>query len=108
MSETAAFVRTSGQKLASLDPPRVVHREQLDGRASHCRCTLDKRSEQLEMIGPTVASRVEQRDNLARDRIDAGQVRAFAQIAAVTGEGQILVIVAPTVLARNYVFDVMG
>ena len=62
----------------------------------------------MEMIGPTIASRIEERDNLPGHRIDAGQVRALSQIAAVTGKGQIAVIIAPTMLARNYVFDVMG
>ncbi len=60
------------------------------------------------MIGPAVASRIEQRDNLPSTRIDPGQVRTFAQIAAVTGEGEIAVIIAPTVLARYYVLDVMS
>jgi hypothetical protein len=39
------------------------------------------------MFGPTVAPRIEQRDNLTRNRIDAGQVLALAGIAAVTGKG---------------------
>jgi hypothetical protein len=60
------------------------------------------------MIEPAIAPRVEQRDDLPCNRIDAGQVRALAEIAAVTGEGQITRIIAPTVLARYYVLDVMG
>ena len=52
------------------------------------------------MIEPAIAPRIEQRDNLACNRIDAGQVRAFAEIAAVTGKGQIAGIVATTMLAR--------
>ena len=60
------------------------------------------------MIGPTVASRMEQGGNLSSNWIDAGQVRALAQIAAVTCEVQIAVIIVPLMLARNYVLDVMS
>lgn len=70
--------------------------------------TLDNRPAQTEMIAPTVASRIEERDNLSSARIDPGQIRTFAQVAAVTGERQIAVIIAPTVLAGYYVLDVMG
>jgi alkylated DNA nucleotide flippase Atl1 len=50
------------------------------------------------MIEPTVTPWIKQRDNLSRNRIDTGQVRAFAEIAAVTGKGQIARIVGPNVL----------
>jgi len=59
------------------------------------------------MIEPTVTPRIEQRDNPACNRIDTGQVRAFAEIAPVTCKGQIAVIVGPAVLAGNDVPDVM-
>ena len=59
------------------------------------------------MIEPTVAPRIEQGDNLPRDRIETSQVRTFAEIAAVTGKGQVTVVVTPTMLARYYVLDVM-
>ncbi len=59
------------------------------------------------MIGPAIASRIEQGANLPCHRIDACQVRTFAQIAAMTGEGQIAGIAASAMLAGNYVFDVM-
>jgi hypothetical protein len=51
------------------------------------------------MVEPTVTPRIKQRHNLARNRIDTGQVRAFPEIAAVTGKGQIAGIVRPTMLA---------
>lgn len=108
VSGTGTFVRTSGQKLASLNPPRVVHREQLHSSAPNRRNALDNRPAETEMIAPTVASRIEQRDNLSGARIDSGQVRTFAQIATVTGKGEIAAIIAPTVLAGYYVLDVMG
>ena len=60
------------------------------------------------MIRPLVASRIEERNNVIRNRIDAGEVRSFPQIAAVTSQGEIAVIVASLVLPGNYVLDVMS
>lgn len=60
------------------------------------------------MIGPTVASGIEQRDNLPGSGIDAGQVRAFAENAAVTGKSQIPGIISPAMLAGHDVLDVMS
>jgi hypothetical protein len=107
MLEPVAFVLASGQKLASLDPPRVVHREQLDRSASNRRNTLDEWSAKMEMIGPTVAFRMEQRDNLSGHRIDASQTCLSSGCSGDT-RGQIAVIVAPAMLARHDVLDVMG
>ena len=59
------------------------------------------------MIGPTVTPRIEQVDNLPRNRINTGYVRAFAEIAAVTAKGQIAVFARPTMLAGYDVPDVM-
>jgi hypothetical protein len=59
------------------------------------------------MIEPTVTPRVKQRDNLARNRIDTGQVRAFAEVAAMTCKGQIAVVISPAMLAGYDVPDVM-
>ena len=60
------------------------------------------------MIEPTVAPRIKQRNNLARNRIDTGQVRAFAEVTAVTCKGQIAVIVSPAMLTGYDMLDVMG
>ena len=59
------------------------------------------------MIEPLISPQIKQPDNFRRNRIDAGEIRAFAEIAAVTGKGQIARIIATTVLARHYVFDMM-
>ena len=106
-SEPATCVRPSCQKLASLNPPGVIHREYLDRSAPDCGNTLDNCSPDAEMIEPTVTSWIKPRDNLSHNRIDTGQVRAFAKIAAVTGKGQIARIVGPTVLTGYDVLDVV-
>ena len=51
--------------------------------------------------------RIKQWNNLARNRIDTGQVRAFPEIAAVTGKGQVAGSVGPTMLPGYDVLDVM-
>jgi hypothetical protein len=106
-SGIGAFVLSVFQKLAPFDPSRIVHREKLYGRASNHSHTFNNRSSETKMICPMVASRIEQRNNVARCRVDTGKVRSFPQIAAVTGEGEIAVIVASLVLAGNYMLDVM-
>jgi len=53
----------------------------------------------IRAMRPKVAARMEERDNLLRHRIDTGQVRAFTEIAAVTRECEIAVIVGPAMLA---------
>jgi hypothetical protein len=58
-SNPAPGVRSPRQKLASLNPSRVIHREYLDGRAPDRRHTLDHRSLEAEMIAPTVTPRIE-------------------------------------------------
>src|SRR6266404_4753430 len=51
---------------------------------------------------------MEQTDNLARVRINARQIRAFAQIALVTGPRQVLGFVETPMLSRGDVLDVKG
>ncbi len=72
ISEFAACARSPGQKLASLNPSCVIHREYFDGGAPDRCNTLDNRAAEAEMIRPTVTPRIKQRDNLAGDRIDTG------------------------------------
>ena len=53
------------------------------------------------------APRIEQRDNLARNRIDTCQVRTLAEVAAVTRTVQIAMRIVPVMLARHNVLDVV-
>jgi hypothetical protein len=56
---------------------------------------------------PVVKARVKQRHDLSALRINAGQVGSLVEIAPMAGESQILGTVAPTVLLRDDVFDVV-
>ena len=49
-SRTAAFVRSSLQKFAPLNPSCIVHGEQLDSGASNRRNTFDDRSPEMKMV----------------------------------------------------------
>jgi hypothetical protein len=94
-SGRVASVQCRRQELSALNPSCVIHREYPDGSTPDRSETLDDRSPEAEMIEPTVTPRIKQWHNLATNRIDTSQVRAFAEIAAVTGEGQIAGIVGP-------------
>ena len=102
------MVRSSRQKPASLNAARIIYGEYLDSRAPHGGDTFDNRSPQAEMIEPTTTPRIKQRHNLTRNRIDAGLVWAFPEIAAVTGKGQIAGIVGPAMPAGYNKLDVMS
>jgi len=55
-----------------------------------------------------VAPRVEERYDLAGNRIDAGQVGSLTQVAAMAGKRQVVGVVAPAMLPRDDMLDVMG
>ena len=64
---------------------------------------LDHGTREAKTIDPSI----EPRNNLARDRVDTGEVRALAEIRAATDEIQVRGIIAPTMLPGNHVLDVM-
>ena len=70
--------------------------------------SFNDRSSPDEVLVPIIISRMKQRDNLLRQRVDADEVRAFEEIAAVASQRQILGRVSPAVLSRADVFDVEG
>jgi hypothetical protein len=51
---------------------------------------------------------MKQQDNLAVDRVNASQVWSFVPVTAITSQGQVVESVAPTVLLRDYVFDMVS
>ena len=60
-----------------------------------------------KVLRPEIAPRMKQSHELPRERINPRQVRAFMQIAAVTGQSEIVrVIGAPMLLCHN-MLDVM-
>jgi hypothetical protein len=60
-----------------------------------------------EVIGPLIASRMKEADNLPRLGINPGQIRTLTEITAVARERQVIGIVGSAVLLRDDVLDVM-
>ncbi len=79
----------------------------MDHSAPDCCNSFEDRSPGSEMIGPIVTPRIKQRDDRPCKRIGPGQVRAFAETAAVAGKGQIAVIVGAIMLPDDDMLDVV-
>lgn len=86
--------------------PVLIHFEKLHGRARDNCYTNDLSITQSEVFFPIIQPRMKQAREFAGLRVDAGKVRAFVEIAVMTGERQILGRVFAFVLPRNDVFDV--
>jgi hypothetical protein len=62
-----------------------VHFEQPGSGSPNWSEAKDKRAVQLEMVRPSVTSRMEQERNFVRIRVKAGEICAFVQVALVAG-----------------------
>lgn len=60
------------------------------------------------MFSPAVAPRVKERHEVAAGEIHTCKIRAFAEIAAMTGQREVVLVVASPMLPGNDVFDVVG
>src|SRR5262249_42421196 len=58
-----------------------------------------------EVLAPPVLTRVVDPSQVAGHRIDAGEVRAFVQVAVGTGQGKVRGLVGPLVLLGDAVID---
>jgi hypothetical protein len=59
-----------------------------------------------EVLIPSVSARVKERDDPAGHGVDPREVRPFMRVAKVAGQGQVLEVIAATVLAGDDVLDV--
>jgi hypothetical protein len=101
------FPQTSrDQTAAQFNSVRRIHSQE------RCRCTPDGRQADdtgranLEMLSPSVLSRMKQARHFACFRVETGQVGSLMEIAPVTGQCQILGQMLPTVLSGGNMFDV--
>ena len=92
--------------LAQRDAMGQVHAQHGHRRAADGCAPNQDWAVPTEVPRPFVPSRVEQPDKLPGDGIDAGQVRALAQVVWVTGEGQVAQCVHASVLFGDDVLDV--
>jgi len=68
---------------------------------------FDADAQQDKAFSPAVAPRVEERLDLATHRIDAREIRALQEIAALASQREVIRVVAPAVLLRDDVLDVV-
>jgi hypothetical protein len=72
------------------------------------RCeSLNANTAEREVLDPLVAPGMKEGHYLTTHWIDASQVRAFAEIAAMTSEGKAVNVITSTMLLRNNMLDVV-
>ena len=86
----------------------VIHREQPGGRSADGGLAGDASCDSLEVLFPNILARMEETAHFAGVGIDAREVRAFVQIAARTGKGEVFQDRGSAVLPRDDVLDVEG
>ena len=85
-----------------------VHVQDLDGRPTDGGSARDVDSLEGKVVFPPLLARVEQLGDRAGERVNAGQVGAFVEIAVDAREAEIGLIIGAAVLARADVLDVEG
>ena len=85
-----------------------VHFQNLNGRPSGGCLAGDVDSLPCEMIFPPLLARMKEGGDSARERVNAGEVGAFAQIAVYAREAEVEFVIGAAVLARADVLDVEG
>ena len=85
-----------------------VHVQDLDGRPADGSCAGDVDSLEGKVVFLPLLARVEQPGERAGERVNAGQVGAFVEIAVDAREAEIGLIIGAAVLARADVLEVQG
>ena len=89
-----------------LQPPIFIHPQQTRRRSADCGQSDNLTTAPREMFIPIIQSRMKQARQCPGLRIKPGKIRAFVQIAVVTGEREVFRRVFSSMLARSDVFDV--
>jgi hypothetical protein len=76
-------------------------------RPADRRQSLNPHTAEHEVLAPLVAPGMKEGHHLTTHRIDTCQIRAFAEIAAVTSEGEVVNIIRSTMLLRYDMLDVV-
>jgi hypothetical protein len=85
-----------------------VHDKNADGCPAGWSETDDPVFVHDEVIGSPLQARIEQRDDLGRNRVDTRKVGALVPVAMVACESQVGKVVAAAVLPGNHVLDMEG
>jgi hypothetical protein len=94
--------------LAQIQPPRVIHGEHLNGRASNRSHPFNSHRSHAKVILPLIPSRMEERYDLIGKRINPRKVRTLLQVAPMAGQCQVVRFIGPAVLFGYDMFDVVS
>jgi hypothetical protein len=84
-----------------------VHPQEKNGRSAYGGDPFDLIAGLAEVVAPNLATGVKQIGHPSGIRIDAGEIRAFDEIAVVTRQSQIVDAITATVLTRDDMFNVI-
>lgn len=93
------------EKSAQRHSSCIINSQDGDGCAGDWRVTDKHCSGPLEMFTPVVSPRIEQPDDFASHRVDAGQVGAFVAIAVDAAQGEVFALRRPAVLLRDHMIN---
>jgi hypothetical protein len=96
------------EQFAEGDPVRLVDAKQVGGGASDGRAADEFAALVAEVIRPFMAAGVEQRRELAGQRVEAGDIRAFVDVAVIAGKGKVARDRAAAMLAGDDVIELEG
>ncbi len=96
------------ERCAQGDAVREIHAQHHDGCSADGRAANQERALAAKVVTPFVTVWVNKPGNLAGYGIDAGHVRAFAQIILMAGISKIIQEIAATMLPGNDVLNVEG
>ena len=97
-----------GEKFGpQLQAASVIHGEQVYRGATDRRSPHDTCPAKRKVLGPPLASGVEQTHDLTAEGIHACEIRALTEITAVTGQREVFDVIAPAVLFSNDMLDVV-
>jgi len=77
------------------------------GRSTDGSNAFDPNAPQEKVLRPVVAPRMKERHELTTNWIHACEIRAFVEITTVAGQGKVVNVVAPAMLLRNDMLDVV-
>lgn len=84
----------------------IIHIQQRGGSTTHRGESHNVQPQMAEVIGPDVAPGMKQANDIARLRVNTGQIGALVQVALRASQGEVIGIVGATMLARDDVLDV--
>ncbi len=96
------------QRRPERSPPLIIEAQEHSSRAPDWGERLNHRHVQVNVLAPTIDSRVEQRSQRVGLRVECSDIRPFETVTAEAGICQVVEIRAPTVLFPDDTIGLMG